>query len=477
MVLVEAGLLARLEARIEELEAEVARLRRLAGLDSSNSSRPPSTDGLGKAPVKSLRGKSGRRPGGQKGHRGSGLKKVADPDVVVVHRPQSCSRCGRGFAGGEPSSGDTRACQVFDLPVEVKVEVTEHRMESVCCPGCGTSTRAEAPPGAEAWVSWGPRIQALAVYLVAVQMLPVRRVADTIEAVCRARVSTGWVASLTSRAGQATSEANRRAGDLIAEAPWAHFDESVVKVGGRRQWFHVAATDDLTCYHADQSGRSLESIKAFGILPRFGGVAVHDGYAAYDSAGLRPADLAGVADARCAVHVLRELRGVDEFDPAAAADGWAAELDDLIGDGFRWRQAWSVRGFTGLPDFKLDDFRRRWDELVGRGLAAHPHQPGRPGGQSHARRLAVRLHEHAGDHQRWLEDFTIPATNNEAERAVRMIKTKTKVSGGFRTLAGLQDFLAVRAHIDSLRKNGQNLLDRLHDALTGHSWTPQPAPT
>jgi len=214
-------------------------------------------------------------------------------------------------------------------------------------------------------------------------------------------------------------------------------------------------------------------MSAFGILPAFTGVAVHDAYAAYDSTALAPGDGgAGFRHALCIQHVQRELRGVAEYDPTAAADGWAAALDLHIGDLFRWREAWIGQGDRRLPEFKHAKALARWDQLTAQGLAAHPHQVGRPGGQTHARRLAVRLTERREDYLGWLGDFTIPATNNQAERSVRMIKSKTKVSGGFRTLTGLQAFLAIRGYLDTLRKNGHDLITGLRDALDGHAWAP-----
>ncbi|MCA1307303.1 transposase [Microbacterium esteraromaticum] len=156
-------------------------------------------------------------------------------------------------------------------------------------------------------------------------------------------------------------------------------------------------------------------------------------------------------------------------DPAAAADGWAASLDLLIGDLFRWRDDWAKKGADRLPEFKTTKALARWDEFVARRLDVHPHQPG---GQSHARRLALRLQDRRDDYLRWTTNFSIPATNNTAEQAVRMIKTKTKVSGGFRTLDGLQRFLQLRGYLDTLRKNRIDLITGLRDALNGHAWAP-----
>ena len=132
-------------------------------------------------------------------------------------------------------------------------------------------------------------------------------------------------------------------------------------------------------------------------------------------------------------------------------------------------------GHEQVPKFKHAKITREWDDLLERALRVHPHQPGRFGGQTHARRLAVRLRDRKEDYLRWLGDFAIPATNNTAEQSVRMIKSKTKTSGGFRTLAGLQQFLTIRGYLDTLRKNRRHIITELRHALQGNAWVPVPA--
>ena len=153
--------------------------------------------------------------------------------------------------------------------------------------------------------------------------------------------------------------------EAFAAAPVAHFDESVTRVAGRTHWMHTAATARLTAYHIDEHGRGVEAIKAFGILPRFTGVAVHDAYAGYDG-------FTRCTHALCNAHAVREPAGIAEFDPAARTDGWAEEMIGLLGDAYRWAGARHRKGHTRLPAFKADDLRRRWDELIERALAAHP---------------------------------------------------------------------------------------------------------
>jgi hypothetical protein len=235
------------------------------------------------------------------------------------------------------------------------VRVTGHVLHAAACSRCGTVTRADAPACAPAPAAYGPNVTALAAYLSAQHHIPVRRVSEILADTCGIDVSAGWVTAACKRRGR--GRASTAIKDAIAAAGVAHSDESVTRVAGRNHWMHTAATAMLTAYHIDEHGRGVEAIKAFGILPRFTGVAVHDAYKGYDS-------FTGCGHALCNAHVVRELAGTGEFDPAAREDGWVDQMIDLLGDAYRRAGAWRRDGHTALPDFKADDLRRRWDELI-----------------------------------------------------------------------------------------------------------------
>jgi transposase-like protein len=305
-------------------------------------------------------------------------------------------------------------------------------------------------------------VTALAGYLSAQHHVPVDRVAEILADVAGIEVSAGWVSRACQRVEAAVAPANEAIKDAIADAPVAHFDESVTRVAGHNHWMHTAATAALTAFHIDSHGRAADAIRAFGILPRFAGVAVHDAYQAYDG-------FTECTHALCNAHVVRELTGIGEFDATARADGWAQEMIDLLGDAYRWAGAWQAKGHRRLPDFKAEDLRRRWEEVTGQALARHPPRPGK---QTPARNLALRLRNRREEFLHFTTDFTVAFSNNVAEQAIRMIKIKTKVSGGFRTLHGAQTFLAIRGYISTIRKNGLRAADALHDALLGKPWMP-----
>jgi transposase len=460
LVVVLKSRLEEVEARADRLEAENAGLRRRAGLNSRNSSRPPASDGLEKPPPKSMRGKSGRKPGKQPGSPGTALAQVASPDRRVKHFPESCGGCSRRLSRSKRAGGLVRR-QVFDVP-EMRVSVTEHVLHALLC-GCGHVTRADAPAGVSAPAVYGPNVTAFAAYLSAQHHIPVGRIAEVLADLAGIEVSPGWVTEACKRAGQAVAAANTAIEDAIAKAGVAYFDESVTRVSGKNHWMHTAATATLTAFHIDQHGRAVASIEAFGILPRFTGVAVHDAYAGY-------AGFTSCTHALCNAHVIRELAGIGEFDKTARDDGWTSVMTGLLGDAHRWVAAWRRDGHTELPEFKAADLRRRWDQTIERALAAHPPRTGK---QTPARNLALRLRDRREEFLHFTADFRVAFSNNTAEQAIRMIKIKTKVSGGFRTLTGARTFLAIRGYISTVRKNGLRAADALRDALLGNPWMPK----
>lgn len=446
------------------LRAENTELRRRLGLNSKNSSKPPSSDGLDKPPPRSMRGRSGRKPGKQPGTSGTTLSQVPVADEEVPHFPARCGGCGDGLDPAAGPVGDPVVRQVFDVP-EVRVWVTAHLLHVLACAGCGVRTRAAAPAGVSAPAVYGPMVTMLAAYLGAQHHIPVARIVEILADLAGIDVSPGWVTTACTRMAAAVEPANEAVKDAIAAAPVAHFDETVTRVAGRNHWLHAAATGRLTAYHIDEHGRSIASMTAFGILPRFSGVAVHDAYSGYDG-------FTTATHALCNAHILREATGIGEFDSLARADGWAEDLVTLLGDAHRWVAHWRAQDHTGLPPFKLDDLSARYDLLVGRALRIHP---ARSGKQTPARNLALRLRDRKTEFLRFATDFTVAFSNNIAEQAVRMVKSKTRVSGGFRTLTGAQTFLAIRGYTSTIRKNGLRAATELHNALLGNPWMPPTA--
>jgi transposase len=448
-----------LAARVEELE------RRL-GRDSSNSSRPPSSDGLGKSATPGReRRAGGRKPGKQPGAPGAHLVRVGDPDEVVVHRPVTCQGCGADLTLAPVCGVEAR--QVFDLP-RVRLVVIEHQAEQRQC-GCGRVTAASFPGPARAAACFGPGVRALGSYLGAWQYLHVQRAAELLGDVLGAPVSAGWLAGLAAEGAGGLAEFAETVRELLRAAPVAHFDETGARVAGRLHWVHSASTGQLSWF-AVHAKRGANAMDAAGVLPGFRGVAVHDcwsPYWRYDKA----------THALCAAHLLREL------DEAAGQPGqrWAGELSEWLsmacGQAARAREVGAER----LGEAVVAGLLGRYQEILAKGHAANP--PPRPAGRggrpkrTAAACLLDRLDVHRDEVCRFLEDLRVPPTNNQAERDIRMVKLVQKISGCWRTLPGAQAFLTVRSYVSTARKQGVNPLAALRQLFEGHPWLPAPSPS
>jgi transposase len=257
-------LIGQLRARVAELEARQAK-------DSRNSSKPPSSDGLGRRPRR-LRRPSGRHSGGQAGHRGHTLPLVETPDEVVRHAPMVCAQCQARLEGLAGTVVERR--QVHDLPPP-RLEVTEHQVEAVRCPACGTLARGVFPAEVRAPVQYGPRVRAAAVYLNQYQLVPEERTSEALSDLFGAAVSDGTIASWVGQASAQLAPTVARIADLVAAGAHQHADETGIRVQGKLHWLHVNSTHWLThlAWHR-QRGRA--ATEAIGIWPRFRGWATHD---------------------------------------------------------------------------------------------------------------------------------------------------------------------------------------------------------
>jgi transposase len=444
-------LLASKDRRIAELEALVAELLRRLGLDSTNSSKPPSSDGLKKKPraPRSLRGKSGKTSGGQEGHAGDTLRQVAEPDFVVRHEARACERCCSPLAANSTISVEKR--QVFDLPERLLL-VTEHRASVHRCAHCRSVTKAAFPEGVVSPAQYGQRFKATAVYMNVQQMIPEDRTAQTMSDIFGApRVCSASVVAWVAEKAKELTPVYQRIGERVAGEKVRHLDETGYRIGGKLQWLHTTSSLCFTFYRAGEKR---------GDVPRDlkGGVVVHDHFKPYNG-------LIAVYHAFCNAHILRELEGLIEFDKEAWAELMRAVLREANAAVCAAREA----GKRALPPEQVEAFVDRYWAAVRMGLAYHRGLPAletksktrgrrkqRPG-----HNLLDRLKKFKTETLRFLTDFDVPFTNNLAEQDLRMMKVKMKISGCFRTLEGARIFALLRSVVSTARKQRHNILQVL----------------
>jgi transposase len=453
----QAVLLAEQAAEIERLKARVAELEARLGANSRNSSKPPSSDGLAKPAPKSLRRKSGRKPGGQDGHPGRTLCQVTDPDEIVRHEPAWCGGCGRGL-GRAPVAGVTRR-QVFDLP-PVHVQVVEHQLVAKRC-GCGTLTRADGPGGVNAPVQYGPTIVAIIVYLYAGQFLSKKRTAQALAELFDTPISDATVAAATATAAGALGEFSAQVREVIAGEAVVNFDETGFRVEGTNHWIHSASTSRYSLLTAHRR-RGREAMLAAGILPDFTGVAVHDAWAPYDT-------FTTATHSLCNAHLLRDLQAVID----TAGDGthwcWARQVTDSLLELKRHVELAHATG-AAVDSATLATHTRLIRNAAT--IAADDQTTTGALGNKH-RALARRIRDRIDDYLRFTTNPAVPFDNNAAEREIRMVKTRQKISGCMRTLTGAKNFCTIRSYTATTRKHGIGLLDALTQLANGKPWLPQ----
>jgi len=445
--------------RIEQLEAEVAELRRQLGQNSQNSSRPPSSDSPFVKPApRSLRRRSGRKPGGQPGHPGSTLPLVDNPNERKRHEPGPCTGCGADLSGAPEVGAERR--QVFDLP-PIQVRVTEHQLIARRC-RCATTTCGIAPQGVTGPVQYGPRITAIILYLYVGQFLSKKRTAAALAELFDTPISDATVATIARRSAGDLDGFLTEIGDRIAEAEVAGFDETGLRVAGKLHGVHCARTDRytlITCHPR----RGRDGINAAGVLGRFGGVAVHDAWAPYDT-------YLDVEHQLCCAHALRELTAVTETAPTDADWCWATQAANALID----LQKLVVEAITTdaerLDPDMLDKHTRLYRSAVQIGITTTAARTTTVMRKHNA--LARRLRDRRDDYLRFTSDWRIPPDNNGSERDIRMIKLRQKISGCLRTLTGAEQFCAIRSYLSTAAKHGQNLFDTLVMLAEGRPWTP-----
>ena len=437
------------DAIIHALFARIEELERRLGLNSGNSGKPPSSDGYKKPlRINNQREKTGKKSGGQEGHEGKNLRQVENPDKIVDHCPAACAGCGAAL--GAEHSLSHRKRQVFDVPKPQPIEVTEHRAHSCRCPCCGDKTTAPFPDDVTASTQYGARICALAVYLQAWHLIPEDRVAELMRDVFGVSIAVSSIAAFGLRKAEELSGFAEHIGEQVKNAAVKHMDETGYRISKSLQWLHVASTLFLTFYRASHKRGELPQ----GVT----GIVVHDFWRPYFT-------LVGVTHALCNAHHLRELKALIEIEK----EPWALEMYRFLRHACHAANLARQRNVNLKPDF-LTWLSARYDRIVAQGMAFHEAQPplGSPNGKRKSRirrrtghNLLLRLLGHKDDALRFLTNHNVPFTNNQAERDIRMMKVRQKISGCFRSEAGASAFATLRSVLSTAGKQGWNILHTL----------------
>ncbi len=445
---------------ISKQEERIATLEGQLKQDSHNSHKPPSSDGL-KRTTKNVRPKTDRSSGAQPGHEGTTLKMVSTPHHVVKHAVTACSGCGRSL--GRLQSKSYRRRQMFDVPTP-RLEVTEHRCEIKECPACGKTTTAAFPAGLTKAAQYGVNIKSIAAYLMHYQLLPSERTGAALSDLFGCCVAEGTLFRWAEELHTKLETPEQTVKEQLLQAPVLHSDETGLFCQAKLHWLHVNSTAHLTHYGVHPK-RGTEAMDAIGILPRFGGTAIHDSWKPYFSYAC--------THSVCNAHILRELTFAHEEDHQR----WAKDMKQLLlriersVDNARQRQQHS------FSPRSLRRFERQYDRVLALALRHNPRQRGSPHRrgrkkQTKTRNLIERLRTYRAAVLAFMYDFRVPFTNNQAERDLRMAKVKQKISGTFRSPRGADIFCRIRGYISTARKNALAPFDALLRAFTDNPFVP-----
>ena len=429
---------------VESLKEEIAGLKK----NSSNSSKPPSSDHHNpNRPAKGKKkGKGKRKPGGQAGHKGHTLLPVKDPDHIIKLKLEGACGCGHDLGEVEPEGYENR--QVFDLPEQIRVQTTEYKAAYGTCPCCGKKARAQFPGHVKAPVQYGPHIRTLVTYLHAYQLLPCERIGELCGDLFNCKLSSATVSNILESAGDNAAPVALSLKEQIRNAPYIHLDETSLRLGRKNYWLYTASTPTQTYFYLHPN-RSREALSQFGILEGYRGFAIHDFYSIY-----LPYDQCN--HGLCNAHHLRDLKYVEE----ELGQPWAGELSEFLVRVKRLKEELRAGG-SGLDPGQLSGLRKEYFQILLKGERVNPEPMSQPGQRGRPKRgkalnLLDRLVHREDEVLAFLYN-DVPFDNNQAERDLRMMKVKQKISGCFRSEVHAGAFINIRSVIASAKKQAVNI--------------------
>lgn len=433
-------LIAQLLERVSQLEAENAELQRRLGLKSHNSSKPPSSDGLAKKP--GLPKEGGKKNGGQVGHEGKTLERVENPDEIVVHHARSCRRCLRKFSESEVEQIVAKR-QVFDIP-EPRLEVTEHQLGEITC--CGEKYYGEFPSEVTSPVQYGNKIKALSVILNNEYRLPLEKTESLLADLYRCSFSQSLVMSANRECYEKIEPSEKQIKAAILKSETVNFDETGMRIEGKLNWLHVASNKLWTYLfvHPKRGKVALESEKS--VIKDFTNWAVHDCWESYFR-------FEGCRHILCNAHLLRELESLKE-----QGSEWGKKMQDFIFEMYEGTE----KGEKVMT--KREDWKARYEQICEIGeVEEPPPEKGKRGRakNSRGRNLLNRLKKHQTSIMEYAFTAEVPFTNNQAERDIRCVKIKQKISNSFRSQKGAAHYARIQGFVSTVRKHKMKVFQEI----------------
>ena len=445
---------------IAQLNQTIQELKEQLNKNSKNSSKPPSSDGLKKPAPKSLRKPSGKKAGGQDGHKGTSLSVTKAPDETIKHMPSACEGCPHyQMCKGTACIAEKR--HVIDAVVTVSV-VEHQALEIPVCMLHGGTRKGEFPTDVKASVQYGENLQALSVALNTVGAVSIKRTHEILSGVFNIPIATGTISSMVKRCADGLTDTVGKIKQKMKASALGHFDETGTRVNKKLWWVHDASNCEYT-YLDISTKRGSKGMEECGVLTEFSGIAMHDCWASYWN-------YTSVTHAVCCAHLLRELTGITENHPEQK---WASAFIGLLLEMKKAKDKAVQKGKASLSYYHKHKFDKKYDGLIEQAREENPvpeTTEKKRGRRKKGKILALveRLANYKASVCLFINNFHVPFDNNQAERDIRMIKVKTKVSGCFRTEEGARDYLKIMSYIGTAHKKGYNAYEAIKNAISGN---------
>ena len=450
-----------LNRTIDDLNQTIRELNEKLNKSSRNSSKPPSSDGLNKPSPKSLRKPSGKKAGGQLDHPGAYLNTITKSDEIIQHIPSVCNNCYRLNACKKLFRiGETR--KVIDAVVETRI--TEHQALVFDCPRYNTQQKGEFPSDIKAVVQYGKNLQALVVSLNTMGAVSVNRTHEILSGVFNIPLSTGTISNMVNSCANNLNGIDEDIRQKLVKAKVINCDETGTRVDGKTFWVHNASNSQYT-YLTIHEKRGHEGMDSGMVLPEYKGIVVHDCWAPYWKYPC-------IIHALCNVHLLRELTGIEENYPEQK---WAIEFKHLLMEMKRQKEHAVDQGKIRLTNELYKEFNLRYDEVMSHAYAENPYikpKDKKRGRNKKGKILALieRLALNKKSICLFINKFEVPFENNQAERDIRMIKIKTKVSGCFRGIDGARNYLKIMSYVGTAKKHGYSAFEAVQQVISGNPY-------
>jgi len=429
----------RLSKENQALKGEVQKLKDIMHKNSGNSSKPPSSDGFTK--IQNSREKSGKRPGGQFGHKGTPPRLFSNPTRIEDIKAEKC-----GCGGKIAYTGKYTAKQAVDI--EITTTIVEYREHEGICQCCHRQVKNHAPVNDR--ITYGSNLKSFSAMLSLEGMVSINRIQQMLRELTdgQLNLSEGTIAKWIKDLSKCVAPAIDKIKENLLASALLHKDETGIRINKALHWLHVLGNKTHTLYLAHKK-RGNEADKEMGILPVYSGILVHD-------------HLRGLYDftcdhAECNAHILRYLKASIESKNRK----WAQNMIELL---LHAKTVVAHCDGKPPPSYQIQKIHQQYNEILERAFLEFLRSES-PDYNGEDMKLLRRLQKYKTEHLRFLSEPSVPFDNNQAERDLRMIKAKTKISGCFRANDGGQVFASLKSYTATLRKNNLNIFSGIKAAF------------